>query len=248
MLRLSQDQQNPQSIQFDESNWQLHLSSLKPLGLNVLLNLCNPGVTTTLSRFSDHLRHIALQESHSAVLPGHIPWGLCDFSRLIGTTLSIYIFSPPWTPCPSVDTFIVNQLSPSHLGFTPGAKDLFKLQNHIALYHLPSEEPVKEPLLSKLPSGGKRKPPLSHMISLFVRDVCTSMYLSHSSHTSPVPYFYLTLGCKIPAWHLNVFFLSLSDTEQMLSHGTADIILEACTDFWDGADIYPLSGSDRYGT
>lgn len=36
-----------------------------------------------------------------------------------------------------------------------------------------------------------------------------------------------------------------SGTEQMLSHGTADVVLEACTDFWDGADIYPLSGSDR---
>ncbi|XP_075033961.1 transmembrane protein 94 isoform X2 [Mixophyes fleayi] len=176
MLRLSQDQQNPQSIQFDESNWPLHLSSLKPLGLNVLLNLCNPGVTNTLCCFSDHLRHIALHETHCSVLPGHIPWGLCDFSRLIG--------------------------------FTPGAKDLFKLKNHVALYHLPSEETVKETLLSKLPSGVKRRPPLSHMISLFVRDVTTN-------------------------------------TEQMLSHGTADIILEACTDFWDGADIYPLSGSDR---
>lgn len=32
----------------------------------------------------------------------------------------------------------------------------------------------------------------------------------------------------------------------MLSHGTADVVLEACTDFWDGADIYPLSGSDRW--
>lgn len=31
----------------------------------------------------------------------------------------------------------------------------------------------------------------------------------------------------------------------MLSHGSADLILEACTDFWDGTDIYPLSGSDR---
>ncbi|XP_053309701.1 transmembrane protein 94 isoform X2 [Spea bombifrons] len=176
MLRLSQDQQNPQSIQFDESNWQLHLSSLKPIGLNVLLNLCNPGVTTTLCRFSDHMRHIALQETQCSVLPGHIPWGLCDFSRLIG--------------------------------FTPGAKDLFKLQNHVSLYRLPNDESVKETLLSKFPLSTKRRPLLSHMISLFVRDLTTN-------------------------------------TEQMLSHGTADVILEACTDFWDGADIYPLSGSDR---
>lgn len=40
-------------------------------------------------------------------------------------------------------------------------------------------------------------------------------------------------------------FSYTSGTEQMFSHGTADIILEACTDFWDGTDIYPLSGSDR---
>lgn len=43
-----------------------------------------------------------------------------------------------------------------------------------------------------------------------------------------------------------LFLRPRSGTEQMLSHGTADVVLEACTDFWDGADIYPLSGSDRW--
>uniref|UniRef100_A0A452R343 Transmembrane protein 94 n=1 Tax=Ursus americanus TaxID=9643 RepID=A0A452R343_URSAM len=176
MLSLSQDQQNPSCIQFDDSNWQLHLTSLKPLGLNVLLNLCNAGVTERLCRFSDHLCNIALQESHSAVLPVHVPWGLCELARLIG--------------------------------FTPGAKELFKQENHLALYRLPSAEMVKETSLGRLSCVTKRRPPLSHMISLFIKDTTTS-------------------------------------TEQMLSHGTADVVLEACTDFWDGADIYPLSGSDR---
>lgn len=87
MLSLSQDQQNPSCIQFDDSNWQLHLTSLKPLGLNVLLNLCNASVTERLCRFSDHLCNIALQESHSAVLPVHVPWGLCELARLIGMAL-----------------------------------------------------------------------------------------------------------------------------------------------------------------
>lgn len=41
------------------------------------------------------------------------------------------------------------------------------------------------------------------------------------------------------------YVLSITDNVQMLSHGSADLILEACTDFWDGTDIYPLSGSDR---
>ncbi|XP_055993842.1 transmembrane protein 94 isoform X2 [Sorex fumeus] len=176
MLSLSQDQQNPSCIQFDDSNWQLHLTSLKPLGLNVLLNLCSAGVTERLCRFSDHLCNIALQESHSAVLPVHVPWGLCELARLIG--------------------------------FTPGAKELFKQENHLALYRLPSAESVKETSLGRLSCATKRRPPLSHMISLFIKDTTTS-------------------------------------TEQMLSHGAADVVLEACTDFWDGADIYPLSGSDR---
>ncbi|KAJ6660318.1 hypothetical protein lerEdw1_017741 [Lerista edwardsae] len=176
MLSLSQNQQNPSCIQFDDSNWQMHLTSLKPLGLNVLLNLCNASVTERLCRFSDHLCNIALQETHNAVLPVHVPWGLCELARLIG--------------------------------FTPGAKELFKQENYLALHRLPSDEMVKEMLLGKLSFVTKRRPPLSHMICLFVKDTTTS-------------------------------------TEQMLSHGTADIILEACTDFWDGSDIYPLSGSDR---
>ncbi|KAF0024980.1 hypothetical protein F2P81_021861 [Scophthalmus maximus] len=118
MLSLSQDQQNPASIQFDDLSWQCHLPSLKPLGLNIMLNLCNVSVTQQLCRFSDHLSNLALQESNGTVLPVYVPWGLCELSRLI-------------------------------------------------------------------------------------------------------------------------------DNVQMLSHGSADLILESCTDFWDGTDIYPLSGSDR---
>ncbi|XP_024121034.1 transmembrane protein 94 isoform X2 [Oryzias melastigma] len=176
MLSLSQDQQNPASIQFDDLSWQCHLPSLKPLGLNIMLNLCNAGVTQQLCRFSDHLSHLALQESQGSVLPVYVPWGLCELSRLIG--------------------------------FTPGARELFKQENHLALYQLPCREKTKELASRRLHYFTRRQPPISHLISLFVRD-------------------------------------SSSNSVQMLSHGSADLILEACTDFWDGTDIYPLSGSDR---
>uniref|UniRef100_A0A3P8UWB3 Transmembrane protein 94 n=1 Tax=Cynoglossus semilaevis TaxID=244447 RepID=A0A3P8UWB3_CYNSE len=176
MLSLSQDQQNPASIQFDDLSWQCHLPSLKPLGLNIMLNLCNVGVTQQLCRFADHLSNMALQESHGSVTPIYVPWGLCELSRLIG--------------------------------FTPGARELFKQENHLALYQLPSGEKTKEFTSRHLHYFTKRQPPMSHLISLFVQD-------------------------------------SSSNNIQMLSHGSADLILEACTDFWDGTDIYPLSGSDR---
>uniref|UniRef100_A0A3Q3JQQ3 Uncharacterized protein n=1 Tax=Monopterus albus TaxID=43700 RepID=A0A3Q3JQQ3_MONAL len=175
MLSLSQDQQNPASIQFDDLSWQCHLPSLKPLGLNIMLNLCNTSVTQQLCQFSDHLSNLALQESHGTVLPVSVPWGLCELSRLIG--------------------------------FTPGARELFKRENHLALYQLPSGEKTKELTSRCLHHFTKRQPPISHLISLLVRDS--------------------------------------SSSESMLSHGSADLILEACTDFWDGMDIYPLSGSDR---
>ena len=31
----------------------------------------------------------------------------------------------------------------------------------------------------------------------------------------------------------------------MMSHGTADILLDACTDFWDGSDLCPLTDLER---
>uniref|UniRef100_A0A3Q4IG62 Transmembrane protein 94 n=1 Tax=Neolamprologus brichardi TaxID=32507 RepID=A0A3Q4IG62_NEOBR len=91
--------------------------------------------------------------------------------------------------------------------FTPGARELFKQENHLTLYQLPSGEKTKEFTSHRLHYFTKRQPPISHLISLFVRDSSSNV--------------------------------------QMLSHGSADLILEACTDFWDGTDIYPLSGSDK---
>ncbi|XP_019731271.1 transmembrane protein 94 isoform X2 [Hippocampus comes] len=176
MLSLSQDQQNPASIQFDDLSWQCHLPSLKPLGLNIMLNLCNNNVTQQLCCFSDHLSNLALQESHGSVQPVCVPWGLCELSRLIG--------------------------------FTPGAREMFEQESHLALYQLPTGELTKDVPSRRLHYITKRQPPISHLISLFVRD-------------------------------------SSSESVQMLSHGSADLILEASTDFWDGADIYPLLGSDR---
>lgn len=60
------------------------------------------------------------------------------------------------------------------IGFTPGAKELFKQENHLALYRLPSAETVKETALGRPSCVTKRRPPLSHMISLFIKDTATS--------------------------------------------------------------------------
>ena len=37
-----------------------------------------------------------------------------------------------------------------------------------------------------------------------------------------------------------------SGTKQMFSQGMADVLLDACSDFWDGHDIRPLGTEERY--
>lgn len=122
-------------------------------------------------------------------------------------------------------------------GFTPGARELFKQENHLALYQLPSGEKAKESAQRRPHHVTKRQPPISHLVSLFVRDRTTGERLL-------LPSACLSSPRDEPAGSFP-FLLPHADNVQMLSHGSADLILEACTDFWDGADIYPLSGSDR---
>lgn len=41
VLDLTHNQLDPFKLHFDDTNWQKHLPSLKPLGLSILLNTCN---------------------------------------------------------------------------------------------------------------------------------------------------------------------------------------------------------------
>ena len=42
-----------------------------------------------------------------------------------------------------------------------------------------------------------------------------------------------------------LFIISLTGMFQLLTQGSADLILDACTDFWDGDDLCELSTQDR---
>lgn len=33
---------------------------------------------------------------------------------------------------------------------------------------------------------------------------------------------------------------------QLMSQGTADVILDSCVEYWDGHDLFPLTPADRY--
>ncbi|GCC31474.1 hypothetical protein chiPu_0009932 [Chiloscyllium punctatum] len=88
MLSLSQNQQDATHIWFDDSNWQEHSPSLRPLGLSILLGLCDPTSAARVFQMTDHLSHIALKKSRWSCLPVQISGGLCELPRIIGFTSS----------------------------------------------------------------------------------------------------------------------------------------------------------------
>ncbi|CAH2106676.1 unnamed protein product [Euphydryas editha] len=57
---------------------------------------------------------------------------------------------------------------------------------------------------------------------------------------------HLSTRVKVPLPHmLAVIVKDQSNQLQMLTQGTADIILDSCVDYWNGRDLTPLSASDR---
>ena len=65
VMDLSCDHNESFFVHFDDERWQQHLPSLKPLGLNILLNTCNEYVEDSYTKFADHLLCVSSLENHS---------------------------------------------------------------------------------------------------------------------------------------------------------------------------------------
>jgi hypothetical protein len=67
VLDLSHDCTAPFRLQFDDPSWQQYMGSLKPLGLAILLNTCNPSTQERYSQFCSHLA--CLSKFHEDTVP-----------------------------------------------------------------------------------------------------------------------------------------------------------------------------------
>lgn len=67
VLDLSHDCTAPFRLQFDDPSWQQYIGSLKPLGLAILLNTCNPSTQERYSQFCSHLA--CLSKFHEDTVP-----------------------------------------------------------------------------------------------------------------------------------------------------------------------------------
>ncbi|XP_033095289.1 transmembrane protein 94-like isoform X1 [Anneissia japonica] len=161
-------------VQFDEPDWEKHINSLKPMGLNILLNTCNKQTVEHHSQFIDHVYCAGNLKENPLYIQQQSC--LCQLARLIG--------------------------------FTDRATDSYKLQHQLAAYRPIQKLQPERGRIQRVQTFIKRKTPIPHMMSVIVEDTRTEM-------------------------------------QQLLTQGTADFVLDACTDFWDGSDICPIFENHR---
>ncbi|KAK6187158.1 hypothetical protein SNE40_005244 [Patella caerulea] len=174
VLGISQDPKNVCVLHFDDPNWKTHVNSLKPLGLNILLNLCNVNTVDWYAKFSGHVACSALKKKETVAVINRRC--LCYLAREIGFTSNV------------VDGFIHDKV--------------------LGMYRqVPAEETAKEKQ-HRAASHIQHQIPMPHLVSVVVKD-------------------------------------KISGLSQLMTQGTADILLDCCTEYWNGRDLCPVTENDR---
>ncbi|KAL1497616.1 hypothetical protein ABEB36_008545 [Hypothenemus hampei] len=176
VLDLTHNLNDPFRLHFDDQDWQKHLSSLKPLGLAILLNTCHIDTQEHYSNFCSHISCEAMYNEN--LVPVSNRRCLCELAK--------------------------------EIGFVDQAEKIFQLEQKLSVFrHLQPEMVRRDNKYARtLQLSTRLKFPFPHAFAVVVRELC-------------------------------------SGNIQLLSEGTADIILDCCVDYWNGYDLCPLSNSDR---
>ncbi|XP_027057487.1 transmembrane protein 94-like isoform X1 [Pocillopora damicornis] len=173
VLNLSSDPESQFGLRFDDIRWQNHINSLKPLGLNILLNSCCKSPVRCL-RFADHTGLLSL--SYNSVPLPFFRRCLC----LLG----------------------------KEIGFMERALQLFSKQKYIFAVQSPINSTLRVPIHSHSFLSISKERPIPTMVCLITKE-------------------------------------NNSGSLQLLTQGSADIVLDACTDYWDGSSLCPVTAFER---
>ena len=216
MLDLTHDHAARHGVSFDEPRWHRHLAQLKPLGLAILLNTCGARTSSQYMRFADHLSSVATLYANLEIAVVNRRC-LCTLARLIG--------------------------------FTEGATNAFAPVHTVGLYrHALSPAENKSCATGGTPAHMPSASAQSALNAL--TSTCTLRPVSTRESTSFAPAPLNPLARISPQTPLaNVFSVLVRDRSSGLAHlfsqGTADLLLELCTEYWDGRAIVPLTPTDR---
>ncbi|XP_050731549.1 transmembrane protein 94-like isoform X3 [Eriocheir sinensis] len=201
LMSLTHDHQTAFGLQFDDPMWRRYLLSLKPLGLNILLNTCNPATQEHYTQFCAHITCEAMYNEDLVPVSQRSGGG----EGWEGSATTPH-HTPP-TDIPVTSRGCLCELA-KQIGFSQQAQQPFVLEHQLSTFrHVPPDMACKDRLAKSLMIT-KLKFPFPHMVSVLVRD-------------------------------------RASRKLELMSQGTADIILDSCTDYWDGHDVCPLTEKDR---
>lgn len=173
VLSLSSDPESQFGIRFDDVRWQNHINSLKPLGLNILLNSCCKSPVQSL-RFADHT-------------------GLLSLS-----------YNPLALPCYRRCLCLLGK----EMGFMERALQLFTKQQYIFAVQSPVNSTFRYSFHSHSFLSISKEKPIPNMVCLVAKEERTGAL-------------------------------------QLLTQGSADVVLDACSDYWDGTCICPITAFER---
>ncbi|XP_074647794.1 transmembrane protein 94-like isoform X2 [Tubulanus polymorphus] len=181
VLDVTHDLKHPYGLLFDDPNWKNHIDSLKPLGLNILLNTCNTELADEYTKFSDHITCASYKKEDTIAVVNRRETEsklrcLCELAKQIG--------------------------------FADEAMNIFDLQTHLGMYKYASSDAGTHDRLYRTRSFIRHKTPMPNMISVAVKETNSGM-------------------------------------AQLMTQGTADILLDLCSDYWNGRDLCSLTDSDR---
>lgn len=174
VLDVTHDPHSAFSMQFDDPTWDRFMPNLKPLGLAVLLNTCNPDAHEEYTLFCDH---IACESLHNEIaVPVVNKRCLCELSRQIG--------------------------------FTDSAVKDYDYMYQLAMFRHVRHEVIQHGKLLTTLNIPSLKMPFPHIASALIKEKMTNTY-------------------------------------QLFSQGTGDLILDCCSEYWDGSDLRCLTETDR---
>ncbi|XP_061182038.1 transmembrane protein 94-like [Saccostrea echinata] len=174
VLDLTHAAMNAFELQFDDPGWMKYMSSLKPLGLNILANTCNEKTMDWYTKFTDHVASEALANEDTVAVVNRRC--LCELARQIG--------------------------------FTEKALDGFLLDRILGLYRQVSSEESAKAKVHRAKSFVHHQIPMPNMFSVVMKE-------------------------------------KMSGSSQIFSQGTGDILMDCCSDYWNGEDVCPLTENDR---
>ncbi|XP_022253153.1 transmembrane protein 94-like [Limulus polyphemus] len=182
VLDLTHNANSAFGLEFDDPKWKIYITNLKPLGLGILLNTCNPDAQEHYSHFCDHIACESLNNSAAVpVVNKRLPFS--DYCRCLCELAS-------------------------QIGFTEGATNVYQLQQQLAVFRHVRPEVIQKGRLARSLNFPRLKMPFPNMACAVVRDLHSGSY-------------------------------------QLFSQGTADLLLDACSEYWDGRDLCILMESDR---